>query len=226
MSSMGKEAPGSAQESTGVALCLDFINTVEWRKSDRPVEHLRDYADVVAWARHTERTSGALLSEQEAVRLLHAAERQPERARAALVEAITVREALYRLFRAIARNQTPAEDDLATLNRALARAMAHGRITRLASGYAWMWADETHLDRVLWPVVRSAMELLTAGDLSRVSECADEWCGWLFYDTSKNRIRRWCSMQSCGNRAKARRHYARLRGASAPDAAHSSSDPR
>jgi predicted RNA-binding Zn ribbon-like protein len=40
-----------------------------------------------------------------------------------------------------------------------------------------------------------------------VRVCAAEDCGWLFLDTSKNHTRRWCSMKSCGNRAKARRHY-------------------
>jgi predicted RNA-binding Zn ribbon-like protein len=42
-----------------------------------------------------------------------------------------------------------------------------------------------------------------------VGECEGEGCSWLFLDTSRNRSRRWCSMEDCGNRAKARRHYER-----------------
>jgi predicted RNA-binding Zn ribbon-like protein len=65
---------------------------------------------------------------------------------------------------------------------------------------------------VWWPVVRSAVELATAGPLERVKQCpAPEGCGWLFLDTTKNRIRRWCSMDECGGQAKARRQTARRR---------------
>jgi len=47
--------------------------------------------------------------------------------------------------------------------------------------------------------------------VDRVRECEDDrGCGFLFIDQSKNRSRRWCSMESCGNRAKARQHYARV----------------
>ena len=60
---------------------------------------------------------------------------------------------------------------------------------------------------MLWPVAHSAAELLISDDLDRVKQCADDrGCGWLFVDTSRNRSRRWCSMESCGNRAKVQRH--------------------
>jgi predicted RNA-binding Zn ribbon-like protein len=71
--------------------------------------------------------------------------------------------------------------------------------------------DSPDLDRVLWPAVVSAAELLTSDDLGRVRECASERCAWLFLDRSKNQSRRWCDMTVCGNRSKARRHYSRLR---------------
>ena len=56
-------------------------------------------------------------------------------------------------------------------------------------------------------------ELLTSGRLDRIRECPGlDGCGWLFYDTSRNGSRRWCSMEGCGNRAKGRRHYWSTRG--------------
>jgi predicted RNA-binding Zn ribbon-like protein len=62
-------------------------------------------------------------------------------------------------------------------------------------------------------VARSAVELHTDGDQRRVRECPGAGdCGWLFYDTSRNGSRRWCSMEGCGSRVKMRRHYARHRG--------------
>ena len=82
--------------------------------------------------------------------------------------------------------------------------------------YTWEWAKyDQDLDRPLWPVARTAADLLTSGRLDRVRECPGaDGCGWLFYDTSKNGSRRWCSMEGCGNVAKARRLYARRRAAS------------
>ena len=65
---------------------------------------------------------------------------------------------------------------------------------------------------MMWPIAHEAAELLTANELGRVRECPGPNCGWLFLDMSKNRSRRWCSMEVCGNAAKARRHYQRQKG--------------
>src|SRR3989442_8269959 len=65
---------------------------------------------------------------------------------------------------------------------------------------------------LIWPIARSAADLLTSDEQRQlVRECGAPDCLWLFLDTTKNRSRQWCSMQSCGNREKARRHYQRLR---------------
>lgn len=45
----------------------------------------------------------------------------------------------------------------------------------------------------------------------RLRRCEHERCTLWFVDTSKAGRRRWCSMQTCGNRAKAKRHYARAK---------------
>ncbi|WP_328609639.1 CGNR zinc finger domain-containing protein [Amycolatopsis sp. NBC_00345] len=62
--------------------------------------------------------------------------------------------------------------------------------------------------RAGWLAAVNYLELLTA-DASRVRSCAHPECVLYFYDTSPKRSRRWCSMATCGNRAKAARHYAR-----------------
>jgi predicted RNA-binding Zn ribbon-like protein len=58
---------------------------------------------------------------------------------------------------------------------------------------------------MLWPVLRSAAELLTSDRMDRVRLCSAEDCDWLFLDSSRNRSRRWCDMAVCGNRSKVRR---------------------
>jgi predicted RNA-binding Zn ribbon-like protein len=57
----------------------------------------------------------------------------------------------------------------------------------------------------------AAAELLVSDIRAQIHECGGEGCGWLFLDTSRNHRRRWCTMQGCGNRAKARRFYERTR---------------
>ena len=49
----------------------------------------------------------------------------------------------------------------------------------------------------------------TDGSWQRLKACADHGCRWAFYDHSKNRSGRWCSMASCGNQEKARSYRAR-----------------
>jgi predicted RNA-binding Zn ribbon-like protein len=189
----------------GGSACLDFVNTVDWRDSEAPTDDLPNYAAVVAWSRR----AGAL-SDRDGARLLVAAARRPEEAAATFRRAIELREAIYRLVLAATTGLSPAPRDAAILNRALRDALAHLRIVATGSMYAWDWADDEHaLDRMLWPVAYTAASLLTSAELHRVRKCAGARCGWLFLDTSKNQSRRWCNMQSCGNRAKARRHYHR-----------------
>jgi len=80
------------------------------------------------------------------------------------------------------------------------------------AGFSGSWPAADYLDRPLWPVARAAADLLQSEQLERVGECADDrGCGYLFLDTSRNHSRRWCSMESCGNRAKARSHDRRTR---------------
>ncbi|MFQ5811708.1 MAG: CGNR zinc finger domain-containing protein [Anaerolineae bacterium] len=189
-------------------LSLDFANTAEWHASDHPDEGLNSYPDLVSWAQHV-----GILTDREAGRLLQKAGRHPADASAVLDRAISLREAIYRIFSAAAVGRLPEAADLAVLNAALSEALTHLRIVRMEEDFAWDWTgDEDALDQMLWPVVRSAADLLTSEELHRVGQCADDrGCGWLFLDTSRNHSRQWCAMKDCGNRAKARRHYERER---------------
>jgi predicted RNA-binding Zn ribbon-like protein len=191
----------------GGSICVDFVNTVDNRGTAHAVEYFTSYADVVAWGHHT-----GLVSEERAWRLLAEAERHPKLAHAVWTHVVTLREALYRTFLAAAEGAPAAAADVDAINEALSNAMARARLIPADDGYVWAWEeDDTALDAPLWPVVRSAAELLTSAELHRVHLCSGEDCGWLFLDTSKNRSRRWCAMEGCGNRAKARRHYQRTR---------------
>jgi predicted RNA-binding Zn ribbon-like protein len=188
-------------------LSLDFANTLDDRPGDSPQEYLNSYDDLLAWSRQAQ-----TISDSEAQRLREQAEKHPVEASNVLQKAIVLREALFRTFRSVAQGASPEDEDLAMLNSALSEAMCHVCIVPQTGGFQWDWTTgPENLDRVLWPVVRSAANLLTSDELSETRVCASENCDWLFLDTSKNHSRRWCNMKTCGNRAKARRHYERTR---------------
>jgi predicted RNA-binding Zn ribbon-like protein len=194
----------------GERLCFDFANTVDPRHGEHPTDLLAGYPDLVRWGKR----AGALTA-REAESLLGEAERHPKMAARAYEVARTLRERLHRVFSSIAASSVPDPRDLEALERAHAAAAAHARIVPSDGGYQWSSDDDLRaLDRPLWPVVRDAVDLLTTGRLDRIRECpGPDGCGWLFYDTSRNGRRRWCSMDVCGNRAKGRRHYRRHRAA-------------
>ena len=194
-------------ELSGGALCLDFANS--WGDRRRPEsDRLDGYPALLAFA-----VEAGLLDRGTAARLARRARTTPVEAVQAHATACELRDALYRVFAAQARGRRVDPADLARLNRALHEAHPHLRVARRGRGYAWDWADDGDqpLLAPLRPIARSAADLLTAGDLARVRECDGADCTWLFLDQSRNRSRRWCSMESCGNRAKARRHYHRRR---------------
>jgi len=185
-------------DRTATHLALDFANTVSNRHTPPATDHLESYEELVEFARQT-----GLVAKAEARRLALLGQQRPAAAAGVLAEAVALREALYRIFVAVAGGSTPRAGDIAVLN-------THHARFRLDERFRWEWsARPDGLDAFLGPVVRSAIDLLTSDRRERVSLCAEETCLWLFLDTSKNRSRRWCDMAQCGNRAKARRFHER-----------------
>ena len=190
-------------------LSLDLVNTVDWRTSQSPRELLTSYDDLLRWGEH----AGAL-DAREAARLAREAAGRRKEADRVLARAVALRERLFRIFAAAAAGVRADETDLDALNLETSDALSRVRIAAAGEGHAWEWSGEgDDLARVLWPAARAAGELLTSDDLSLLRQCPGEGCGWLFLDTSRNRSRRWCVMEVCGNRAKARRHYEQVRAA-------------
>ena len=175
-------------------LCLEFANTRYWRGQPTPTETLNSAEDLSAW-------SAANISKE--ARPL--AKREFERA-------IELRETVYRVFDATTRGKVPAAPDLQAMNELLAISPTRTTLRRERGGFAWDvdMRGSTALGQ-LAPVLWSAGDLLTGGKLDKVKRCANPECGWLFLDDSRAGKRRWCSMQACGNRAKARRHYHKSR---------------
>lgn len=190
------------QRIVGGDLALDLINTENGPAFGLPEEDtLHDYDDVVAWAHYV-----GVLAESQADGLIRRARRHPAAARAVFEHALETRRSLYALFSAVAQRSRPPEDAIAGLQRDEAEALAHARLVAAGDGYAWEWRDDD-LGRPLWPVIHAAARLLTDGPLDRVKGCST--CRFHFIDESKNRSRRWCSMEDCGKADKMRKYVTR-----------------
>jgi predicted RNA-binding Zn ribbon-like protein len=208
---MGKVTPSiETLRFLGGRLCLDFANTVEPRVGKKHDDFLASYADLVEWSGRA-----GLLTEDEMHHLSEAARLDPAVATAAWQRAIALREIIYRVFSSVAHKTSPQADDLEALKNAFAEAMTHAQMVVAPTGFTWDWVKhEGSYDQMLWPVIRSAVELLTSDEVKRVKLCPGLGdCGWLFLDTSKNGSRQWCSMEGCGSRAKMRHLYARKKHA-------------
>ena len=203
---------GRGFELRGGVPCLDFVNTVAWRFTERPVEYLVSYEELLAWGRQA-----GLLTSDETSTLSEKVATDSEEARNVLSRAIVLREAVHVVLSAAISDEPPDEDAMTVLNGELAWALWRLRVVHAPEdAYVWAWDRggddrDTLLDSPLWPVARSAAELLTSPKLGRVKVCDGEGCGWMFLDESRNGSRRWCASGDCGNRERVRKHLARKR---------------
>ena len=191
---MEKTLVANLEWSSG-ALCLDFVETKPYESSHS--EQLNSFSDLVWWCR-----DAGLLSDKDAEVLISDASNRPKDAGKALEWSLGLRKIIMGIFCAIAKDDQPKDTDLASLNSALSRVVSRSRIVPDNGGFTWVYKEtEDALDRVAWPVVWSATELLTSEERNLVKQCASSsGCSALFLDTSKNRTRRWCDMRTCGNR--------------------------
>jgi len=202
---MLKSTPKSRFEFTGGHLALDFANTVNSRPTDHAEELLADYASLASWGREA-----GVLPPYAYEKLYVQAMQTPARAAQALQEAIKLRDAIFTVFSAAVEHHAMPSNALALINFYVQDSAGHRRITQTGRKFEWEWQHlDAYLTAMLWPVARAAGDLLVSKQLDQVRLCASETCDWLFLDTSRNRMRRWCEMKTCGNRDKARRHYER-----------------
>ncbi|MFF4507523.1 CGNR zinc finger domain-containing protein [Streptomyces sp. NPDC001401] len=183
---------------------LDFVNTVAGRTKDRTVERLGEFVDAIDWAH-----AANVLDDDERENLRARAERAPSEASAALADLHTQREALHAFLLAGVENTAcePAVRDRVKADIEAAYRDAH-LSDRFRTQTAWVIdPDEAGLHVLTRRLALTGAALLTSEQRSQIAVCGR--CSWLFLDPSPTRRRRWCSMATCGNRAKAQRHQRR-----------------
>ena len=187
------------------AVCQDFVNTLDDRFTDQPKELLKSYVDLARFGEDT-----GILSDQQVDHLFPLSIEYHEDAQEALKSAIELREAISEIFYAVARSKPVSASALSALNAHLHKGAQHLKLVPGKTLFQWKFESHPNdFDAAIWPIARDAAELLTSERLQFVRACASKTCEWLFLDETKNHRRRWCDMTKCGNRAKAKRFYAR-----------------
>lgn len=177
-------------------LALELCNTVAgWRlpQTDQG-DYLRTFDDALVWAAERE-----ALSREDVARLQHTAD--PRKADESLADLRLLRSEIYRLCTGQASSH-----DLTSFAGRTAHARRRGRL--IMTGGRLQWAPLELTATSMADVVTFAAESLLSGEeAGRIRACPGDDCGWLFLNSSGRR--RWCSMASCGNRAKARSYAER-----------------
>lgn len=188
----------------GGNLALDFVNTRVGPPGAAPDDDvLTGYPELIAWGVYA-----ADLTDADATALRRRARDDAAGADATFLRALGTRDYLDGIFQSLAARRRPESTALDRLRDDEADALAHARLDQ-GSGFAWTWRDDHSLARPLRPVVHAAVGLLTTAAMERIKRC--EACSFVFYDESKNRSRRWCSMEDCGTAEKMRRYIAARR---------------
>jgi predicted RNA-binding Zn ribbon-like protein len=180
---------------------VDLVNTVDWTSRGPDFERLTSYERLTRWAE-----GAGLVSAADAKRLRQQATAHPRKAKAAYEAARWLRWVLQRVFEKVAAGEPPGSA-LDELNELLSEALSHLRIAPVG-GWDWRGQGED-LESLLWPVVWSAATLLTSAESERLRVCGGPDCGWMYVDRSRNGLRRWCQMETCGTREKSRRRFVR-----------------
>jgi predicted RNA-binding Zn ribbon-like protein len=188
--------PIAAIRLDGGRLCLDFVNSIHNRYALAIEDYLQQPRRFIEWCVR----AGALLPD-DGIRVPRPAHR-----RAALMrEVAALRHHLHALFAARIDAVPPPADAVRGLDRWLHRAWV-GQSFR-ADGHLHWRADARDAWLPLKRIALDALELLADPSASRLRRCANTTsCGWLFLDSSKNRRRRWCAMETCGTADKMQRY--------------------
>jgi predicted RNA-binding Zn ribbon-like protein len=185
---------------------LDLLNTTPVL-GQVPVEQLTSMADVADWLA----AAGVLTPGQS--RALAGRASSPKHAAAALTAVREFRESLRFVVNAIVLKTAIPPPAVNAVNQALRLAggfwKIHGQPKAGRFSREFQRRSDTLLSRTLAPIAQAAAALLCDRDVSAIKKCDNPACVLYFYDTSRNRTRRWCSMQTCGNRMKVAAHYRR-----------------
>jgi len=172
-------------------LALDFANLA-------PAAHDLSWDEFVSFL-----VDARLVTEDRAARLRPLLSNEPQAVDTVLLRILRLRESLRAIFGSMVDQQAVPASWIEPVNEILRITEGHDEIVAHKGGWALQFvARESGLDWLLAAIARSAAELLVEGANAPIRRCANPACRLFFYDDSRTRRRRWCSMAVCGNRHK------------------------
>jgi predicted RNA-binding Zn ribbon-like protein len=194
-------------EAIGGNLCLDYINTLCGNRKSTVIEYIHSYSDLLHWA-----LSLQIIDDSMSNELLSRSKIEKIASQETLSFAIQLRETLYQMIISLRNGKTIVKEDLTFFNNVLQKVQAQKILTFISGKGKLMYNNNITFDRVIWPVIDSAVEIFTEQtSFSHIRECGNNSCGWLFLDQTKNKSRKWCDMAICGNRVKQRKFQVKLK---------------
>jgi predicted RNA-binding Zn ribbon-like protein len=181
---------------------LDFHNTVAWPPRGKSNDRLPRPVDLVRWGEES-----GIVTTDEARRLRGYCIRNGSRSRSELADTLRLRDLVHHLFSNLAEGRAPADAPIATLNQQLKTLRSRQRIEWKRGHLRWSPVASRGTSMIMDRLALSAAELIISEYLGRLRVCGNPQCGWLFLDTTRNGLRKWCSMAECGGRAKSKRYY-------------------
>jgi predicted RNA-binding Zn ribbon-like protein len=157
-----------------------------------------------------------IISSERSTQLRSLPQNDPQSAGLLLARAQRLHGSLSKIFSSLVRQENLAREWAEPVNAVLRITEGHDELFHQDGVWRLEFvAREGGLDWLLAAIARSAAELIAEGPTARLRACSNPSCGLFFYDTSRTRGRRWCSMARCGNRHKvavfSRRHTANRR---------------
>jgi predicted RNA-binding Zn ribbon-like protein len=180
---------------------LDLVNTADWTVTGTRRDRLTSYERLVDWAE-----GAGVIATDVGGRLRRLVAVDPRKGAKALAQARSTRSILRNAALGLLREDGTGFD---ALNELLATTVPRRRLERWEgrARYGWVgWGEDPCC--ILWPVVLAGADILTSDEAPRIDMCPGEDCGWMFVDRSRNGLRRWCEMATCGTTAKNRRRRA------------------
>lgn len=192
----------SASRLVAGRLALDFANLA-------PSAHHLSWDEFVSFL-----VDARLVTEDRASRLRPLVQSEPNAVDAVLLRILRLRECLRAAFNSIVNEKAFPASWVEPVNEILRITEGHDELVSHNGGWSLQYvAREGGLEWLLAAIARSAAELLVEGPEAPIRRCANPACRLLFYDDSRTRRRRWCSMAVCGNRHKVAAFLRRRSGA-------------
>ncbi|MGY8985714.1 MAG: CGNR zinc finger domain-containing protein [Sphingomonadales bacterium] len=190
------------KKSPSSTLCLEFSN--KFSKD----EHF-DYEKLIIWAKNSGTTNNITADQ-----LLEYSKSYPFKTDPVIFEAKILAKTINHIYASIAEGKNPLEEDVVFLNGSIEKTFQNLIITPTTSlKFRWGWKEPqiASPEQPLWRIILNAGETLVETNPKKIKKCEGLECYKLFIDKSKAGRRKWCSMETCGNRTKTRKYRERTK---------------